>query len=223
MDSSHVMFGVVLALYVWMGAMCCAICVVLTAGNPDTDRRLRLAASWHLAWPYMLLRWFGHVIASSWQYPAQEPVVTPPVVTWSKVHEEQQTDDLIQGATVELGRQGDYRVVPSIKPVTSAEDIDIKFEAWLGTLPKLVTCGSGLSPWVLVCSHLVSGVAHDWHALPAASGREVEYDWGCETCLASYLAGTQQAGAVEMMCTHCARLRRQSPGNTTHYPTAPGY
>lgn len=76
--------------------------------------------------------------------------------------------------------------------------------------PKVIDCDlHGVSPWHIICDHLMDGVATDWYSIDVDDGREVECDWVCEDCLAKHEADDDSIDHLHAVCMHCVRLLRE--------------
>ncbi len=76
--------------------------------------------------------------------------------------------------------------------------------------PKVIDCDAhGLSPWSVVCVHLMDGESTDWRPIEVDDGREVESDWTCPECEAAHRSGRDDVSKLLPVCMHCARTARE--------------
>ena len=84
-----------------------------------------------------------------------------------------------------------------------------------------------MSPWSIVCNHLMSGESREWRGVESNDNSEVEFDWLCPDCLKVHLETEEQQrpyteeelDSLKCVCIHCVCvLRRQFDPNFTEEP-----
>lgn len=71
---------------------------------------------------------------------------------------------------------------------------------------KTVFCEEhGISPYSIICDHLVYGESKQWTAVEVDDGREVIADWCCPKCYKAHARKEDPIESLTVGCMHCIR------------------